>query len=350
MARFIKKQSRKTGLPPGTIVHVGSEPLPTKMEYIRYNADEIEKLDSTNMENYQDVPDSVDWVHIQGLKDVELINKIGNRLEIHPLLLEDIFNQEQRAKTEDLDEGVFVVLKYPCFINNDELVMEQISMIFKGNLVLSLQNTHLSIFDTLTERLFKATGRIRKMNADYLLYALCDLIIDRYFSVLEIIDDKIELMEEELITDPQKDILQNIYKMKRDIIQMKRAVWPMREAIAALNRTDNPIVHESTHIFIRDLYDHTIQVIDTVETFREMVGGLQDMYLTSISNKMNEVMKVLTIFAAIFIPLTFLAGVYGMNFHFMPELSWKWSYPIWWIITIIIGVGMLIIFKRKKWM
>lgn len=347
---FSRKQSGKTGLPPGTLVHVGSEPLPTKMEYIRYNADKIEILDPTDMSNFKDVPEYVDWILVQGLKETELINKIGEKLGVHPIIIEDIFNENQRAKTEDLDDGVFIVLKFPFFDEDNLLQMQQVSMIFSGNLVLCSQNSHLPIFGAIKDRLFKGNGRIRKMKADYLLYALCDLVVDSYYSVLERMDEQIETMEEELILNPRKEIIRDIYKLKRDIIEVRRAVWPMREAIATLNRTDNPIVLESTHIFIRDLYEHTIQVIDTVETLREMISGLQDMYLTSISNKMNEIMKVLTIFAAIFIPLTFLAGVYGMNFHYLPELSWKWSYPVWWLITILIGVSMLIYFKRKKWM
>lgn len=350
MARIIKRQSKNVGLPPGTIVHVGNEPLPTKLEYIRYDAEKIEKLDAADIDLYQDVPESVDWVHVSGLQDVDLINRIGKKLQIHPLLMEDIFNEDQRAKTDDLEEGVFVVLKFPSLTTKNELIMEQISMIMKGNLVLSLQSSYLSFFDALKERLFKANGRIRKMKADYLLYALCDLIVDSYFTVLERIDNEIETLEEELIDNPKQDILQRIYQIKREIILLRRSVWPMRKAISVLDKTDTAIIQENTHMYLRDLYDHTIQVIDTIETFREMISGLQDMYLTSISNKMNEVMKVLTISAAIFIPLTFLAGVYGMNFQFIPELNWKWAYPVWWGITICLGIVMIIYFKRIKWL
>ncbi len=351
MTRFINKQSRKSGLPPGSIVYVGGKTQPTKLDYLRYDEDKLDVVDSSDLQNFQDVPTAVDWIHVQGLEDNKLITKMGEALQLHSLILEDIFNSNQRPKTEDMEDGLFVVLKYVTYDKTKQQInLEHLSLILKGNIVISFQNTHEPLFTEIKERILKANGRIRKMKADYLLYALCDWVIDNYFNVLEKLDDEIEELEQLLISDPQQETLQRIYKLKREIIVMRRAVWPMREAIAALNRTDNSVMSESVHIYIRDLYDHAIQVIDTMETFRDMISGMLDMYLTSISNKMNEVMKVLTIFAAIFIPLTFLAGVYGMNFEFIPELSFKWSYPIWWVITIIMGGGMLVLFKKRKWM
>lgn len=351
MTRLLSKASLKKGLPPGTIVHIGKDPLPTTIEYIRYNEKKIEEIDTKNDKSFRDVPDSVDWVHVKGLLDIDRISKIGEILQIHPLMIEDIFNENQRPKAEEMDQGIFVALKYMSYDKEKKQInIDHISIVLKGNIVISFQNSDCAIFDMIRERLYKANGRIRTMQADYLLYALCDVIIDNYFVVLEQLDDDIESLEDILIDNPQNETLQHIYRLKREVIMMRRAVWPMREAIATLNRTDNPIIKEPTHIFYRDLYDHAIQVIDTMETFRDMISGMLDMYLTSVSNKMNEVMKVLTIFAAIFIPLTFIAGVYGMNFEFMPELPFRWAYPIWWCVTIIIGVGMLIFFKKKKWL
>ncbi|HPR18521.1 MAG TPA: magnesium/cobalt transporter CorA [Candidatus Cloacimonadota bacterium] len=351
MARLLRKQSLKSGMPPGSIINVGSLLTPTTMEYIRYNDSSIKILDANDLSVFRDMPDAVDWIHIQGLSDTDRIIQICQKLKVHFVLIEDIFNDNQRAKTEDLEDGVFVVLKFPVFDEEEgHLHMEQASMILSGNMVISFQSSQEPIFTPLKDRLYKAAGKIRKLQADYLLYALCDLVVDSYFAVLESIDDTIEALEEKLVGDPTQETLQKIYHLKQETIVLRRAVWPMREAVGTLNRTDNPIVNESTHIYLRDLYDHTIQVIDTVETFRDMISGMLDMYLTSISNKMNEVMKVLTIFASIFIPLTFLAGVYGMNFHFLPELGWKWAYPVWWGVTIIVGLAMLAYFKRKNWL
>jgi magnesium transporter len=330
---------------------VGIEPFDTKLNYIRYNENEVIELPTDDLSQLQDVPDAIDWIHIQGLKDNDKILKIAYHLGMHPLIIEDIFNENQRAKTEDLENGVFVVLKFINYDNkNKKISIDQVSIIYQGNMILSFQNTDFPIFNIIRERIMKASGRIRKMKADYLLYSLIDLIVDHYFTVLEEIDDDIEILEENLIMNPQSDLLQEIYRLKREIIVIRRAVWPMREAVSTLDRSENPIVRDTTHIFIRDLYDHTIQVIDTTETLRDMISSMLDIYLSSVSNKMNEVMKVLTIFAAIFIPLTFLAGVYGMNFHFMPELSFKFAYPIWWIFTIVVGILMIIYFKRKKWL
>ena len=351
MTRLLRKMSAKTGLPPGTVIPVGIEPMETKISYLRYNELSVSELPTDDLSHLQDDPAAVDWLQIQGLRDVGKINQIAQHLGIHPLIIEDIFNENQRAKTENLENGVFVVLK---FINYDKqknyISLDQVSLIFQGNMVISFQNTDFPIFAVIRDRILKAGGRIRKMQADYLLYSLIDLIVDNYFSVLEELDNDIEMLEELLINNPRSVILQEIYRLKREIIVIRRAVWPLREAVSILNRFDNPILQETTQIYVRDLYDHTIQVIDTTETLREMISGMLDIYLSSISNKMNEVMKVLTIFAAIFIPLTFLAGVYGMNFEFMPELPIKWAYPVWWIITILVGLGMLFHFKKKKWL
>lgn len=351
MTRLLSKSHKKRGLPPGTIMHIGNEPITTEFEYFRYNSDSLEEIEIADPRKIHDSPDKVDWIQIRGLSDLTKITQIGEALEIHPLMIEDIFNENQRPKTEDLDGGIFIALKYVSYDQaNGQISLEHLSLILKGNMVISFQNSHQTIFNAVKERILKSTGRIRKMQADYLIYALCDLVIDNYFIVLEKLDDEIEKLEQVLIDNPQPETLQNIYKLKREIIVMRRAVWPMREAIGSLNRTDNPVMKESTQVYLRDLYDHTIQVIDTMETFRDMISGMLDMYLTSISNKMNEVMKVLTIFAAIFIPLTFLAGVYGMNFEFMPELSVKWAYSVWWIIAVVIFILMIVYFKRKKWL
>ena len=237
------------------------------------------------------------------------------------------------------------------FIDNKthETHSEQVSIILGKNFVISFQEKIGDVFDSVRDRIRSGKGRIRKMGADYLAYALIDAIIDNYFTILETISEKVEGIENEVISNPKPEILQQIYNLKREMIFLRKSVWPLREVINGLLREESGLIKKETHIYLRDLYDHTIQVIDSIETFRDMISGMLDIYMSSVSNKMNEVMKVLTIFAAIFIPLTFIAGVYGMNFQYMPELSLTWAYPAVWTVIIIVGLSLLFYFKHKKW-
>ena len=223
------------------------------------------------------------------------------------------------------------------------------SLILGQNFVISFQEAVGDVFESVRERIRGSKGRIRKMGADYLAYALIDAIVDNYYVILEKIGETIENMQEDIIKNPDPETLQEIYKLKRDMIYLRKSVWPLREVLNGLLREESKLIRKTTHIYLRDLYDHTIQVIDTIETYRDMISGMLDIYMSSISNKMNEVMKVLTIFAAIFIPLTFIAGVYGMNFKHMPELSIPWAYPAVWVIIVLVGVSLLVFFKHKKW-
>jgi magnesium transporter len=231
-----------------------------------------------------------------------------------------------------------------------KIKVEQVSLILGENFVISFQETEGDIFNPIRERVRNNKGRVRKMGADYLAYVLIDAVVDNYFLILEALGEQIESMEEELVANPTPETLQTIHNLKREMIFLRKSVWPLRELISGLERGESALIRESTGIYLRDVYDHTIQVIDTVETFRDMLSGMLDIYLSSVSNRMNEVMKVLTIIATIFIPLTFLAGIYGMNFEFMPELRWHWSYPLVWCVMIVIGVAMIFYFKRKKWL
>jgi magnesium transporter len=231
-----------------------------------------------------------------------------------------------------------------------EILTEQISLILGPSFVISFQEREGDVFDPIRERIRSGKGRIRKMGADYLAYALLDAIVDDYFIVMEKLGERIEFLEEELVKRPLPETLQTIHHLKREMIFFRKAVWPLREVIGSLERGELPLVKETTRIYLRDVYDHTIQVIDTIETFRDMVSGMLDIYLSSVSNRLNSVMKVLTIIATIFMPLTFLAGIYGMNFKHMPELEWKWGYPAVWIAVILISVSMLTYFKKKGWL
>jgi magnesium transporter len=299
---------------------------------------------------FKDKP-TVTWINIDGLHDVKVIEKLGHYFGLHPLLLEDILNTEQRPKMEDFGDYIFLVVKMLNYDDKTEQIeAEQVSLILGPNWVISFQEREGDVFDPLRDRLRKGKGRIRKMGADYLAYALVDAIVDHYFIILEEFGEKIEDTETELATNPTRETLQAIRTTKKEMIFLRKSVWPLRELVSGLERGESPLIHESTGVYLRDVYDHTVQVIDTVESFRDMISGMLDIYLSSISNRMNEVMKVLTIFAAIFIPLTFVAGIYGMNFEFMPELRWHFGY-----FGVLIGMasvagGMLVYFRRKRWL
>ena len=293
----------------------------------------------------------ITWINIEGLQKISIIEKIGNHFNLHPLVLEDIANTGQRPKMEDYTDYLFVVLNMLQYSEEDkEIKREQVSLILGSNWVISFQETEGDVFDTIRERLRSDKGRIRKMGADYLVYVLMDTIVDNYFAVLEKIGEKIEEIEDEIVTNPSPVTLQTIHDLKRRMIMLRKSIWPLREVINRLERWESKLINESTDIFLRDLYDHTIQVVDAVETFRDMLSGMMDIYMSSVSNRMNEVMKVLTIIATIFLPLTLVAGIYGMNFRIMPELQWEMGYPFALLIMLAVGIIMLIYFKRKNWL
>jgi len=252
---------------------------------------------------------------------------------------------------EDYGDYIFVVLKMLYSgENKDEIEAEQVSLILGSNFVISLQEREGDVFDPVRDRIRKSKGRIRKTGSDYLAYALLDAIVDNYFLILENVGEKIEDTEQQLATNPSPETLQYIRELKNEMIFLRKSIWPLRELINGLERCESTLIHESTGMYLRDVYDHTIQIIDTVESYRDMISGMVDIYLSSISNKMNAVMKVLTIFASIFIPLTFFAGVYGMNFNYLPELEWRWGYFGFWGVVILVGGSMVVYFKRKKWL
>jgi magnesium transporter len=354
MLGFRKRISTKPGLAPGTLVHVGEKKVErVRIRLIDYDEERLEERELESVDEcfpYADKP-TVTWTNIDGLHEVDVIENIGKNFGLHPLVLEDIVHTEQRPKMEEYDGYIFLITKMLSYDEvEDELRTEQFSLILGPNYIITFQERVGDVFEMVRERLRKGKGRIRKQPPDYLAYALIDAVVDHYFLVLEKIAEKVESLEEELVTNPTPETLQTIHHLKRELIFLRKSVWPMRELIGGLERGESNLVGEKTTVFLRDVYDHTIQVIDTVETLRDMVSGMLDVYLSSLSNKMNEVMKVLTIIATIFIPMTFIAGIYGMNFEFMPELKWHWGYPIVWAIIIAIAVIMLSYFRRKKWL
>ncbi len=359
-SRPVSKQAKKSGLPPGTLVYVGEKKVESvRVTYIDYDTENVEEKQVSRIEDcfaFKATP-TVTWINIDGLHEVEIIEKLGKKFELHPLMLEDILHTEQRPKLEDFEKCIFIVLKMLSYNDEEQMVeAEQVSLVLGENFVMSFQERVGDVFDQARERIRNNKGRIRKMGPDYLCYTLLDAVIDSYFTILEKLGEKIETMEDALVVNPTEKILSQIHKLKREMIFLRRSIWPLREVISGLQRRESPLIKETTEIYLRDLYDHTIQIIDTVESFRDMASGMLDTYLSSISNRMNTVMKVLTIIATIFIPLTFIAGIYGMNFNpekspwNMPELNWYWGYPAVLLVMLLILVGMLIYFRRKKWL
>ncbi|MBN1164743.1 MAG: magnesium/cobalt transporter CorA [Candidatus Krumholzibacteriota bacterium] len=354
MTRLYKKTRKQVGLPPGTIVFLGEKRIEkTRITLIDYDETHFQEKIVENIEEcfpFKDEP-SVTWINIDGLHDVELIEKIGKHFDIHPLVMEDIVSVGQRPKMDNFDNYIFIVLKMLFYDERkNELQAEQVSLLVGKNYVISFQEREGDVFDPVRQRLRNQKGRILKQGADYLAYALLDICVDSYFSILEKVGDRMEFLDGAIVENPNPENLQEIQTMKREMIFLRKSVWPLREVISGLERLETDLIKESTDIYLRDVYDHTIQVIDTIEALRDMISGLLDIYMSSISNKMNEVMKVLTIIATIFIPITFIAGIYGMNFEFMPELKFQWAYPVVWCVILAVIVGMMTYFRRKKWL
>jgi magnesium transporter len=355
MRRLFRASSKNVGLPPGALVHAGQRRMDeiaiTTVEYDGAQLWEGEPVDLARVAVPKDRP-TVAWINVDGLHDVEALGKLGDRFGLHPLVVEDILNTGQRPKVEDYGDYIFIVLRslHRMEEESGEPDVEQISLVIGPNYLLSFQERAGDEFNPVRDRLHSNKGRIRRAGADYLAYALIDLIVDQYFVVLERFGDRIESLEEELIADPAAETLHEIHHLKREMAFLRKSVWPLREVIGTLERSESPLMDASTGLYLRDVYDHTIQVIDAVETFRDMLSGMLDIYLSSVSNRMNEVMKVLTIISTVFIPLTFLAGVYGMNFRHIPELEWPWGYPVLWGVMIVIAVLLVMYFRRKKWL
>ena len=354
MSRIMKRRSKKAGLPPGTLVHVGKKRAEkAKITILDYDDKNFEERIAKKVEDcfpFKDKP-TVTWINIDGLHDIEIIEKIGKQFGLHPLLLEDILNTGQRPKMEDFESHIFVVLKMLYHDKSEnEVRAEQVSIVLGENFVLSFQEREGDVFDTIRERIRGSKGRIRRAGSDYLAYVLMDSVIDNYFIVLERLGDRIEEMEDEVVDNPSEEALRDIHHVKGEMVFLRKSVWPLREVISGLERTESSLIDEKTGIYLRDLYDHTVQIIDNIESFKDTVSGIRDTYMSGISNRMNEVMKVLTIFASIFIPLTFIAGVYGMNFEYIPELGWHWGYFAVWAVMISATLLMLIYFKRKRWL
>lgn len=354
---MVKKSShmkKKAGQAPGMLVHVGEKKVETvKITVIDYDENgyrEIPISSPSQCEPFLSSP-TISWFNIQGLHDTSLIEEISLQYNLDPLIMEDILNTYQRPKCEILDSYIYVVMKVINYNDEKQTVeFEQISLILNQKTVLCFMENSGDMFGSIRNRIKNSRWRTRKYGADYLFYALIDSVIDHYFLMLEKLGEKLEELQELATIEPSDEILGRIYGMRKEVILIRRSVWPLRELFRNLQDDDLLLISDQTRTYMKDVYDHVIQIIDTVEMYRDLSSSLMDIYLTMVSNKMNSVMKVLTIISTIFIPLTFLAGIYGMNFEYMPELKWRWAYSAVWGIMITMGVVMLAYFKKKRWL
>lgn len=352
MTRHHARRSDKAGLPPGTLMHVGPPTAaPVRLHLMDYDAERLEERQVEGPEAVAPLRDGgVLWLDVTGVHAPVLLEKLGQAFALHPLLMEDVLNTEQRPKLEDYEDYLFVVLKRLQYRPEaGRVVTLQVSIVLGPGYVLSFQEADSALFDPVRTRIRSARGRLRRLGPDYLLHALIDCVVDEYFGVLEALGEEIERLEDQILDRPSPVATRTLHRLKRELIGLRKAVWPLREVIGGLDRSDSELLSAGVELYLRDLYDHTIHVIDTVETYRDTLSGLLDVYLSTLSNRMNEIMKLLTIISTIFIPLTFIAGVYGMNFRYMPELEWRWGYFA--VLGAMLGIGLALVgfFRYRRW-
>jgi len=346
------RSKKKPGQAPGTLTYVGeSRSDQVTIRRIAYNRDSHKDAVSISMESALAPRESgtITWIDVEGLTDINIIDKIGEAYGLHSLVREDILNTTKRPKFEDYENYIYIVLRMIYQNHKDQQISEQLSLILGPDWVLTFQEVPGDIFTPVRERIKQGKGKIRFSGADYLAYALVDAVVDNYFSVIERLGERLEALEDSVVQAPDAGTLKAIHTAKRDMLFMRRAVWPMREVIGGLLRDDSELVQAGTRIYLRDVYDHAVEVIEVVEMYRDMVSSLLEVYLSSINNRMNAVIKVLTIIATIFMPLTFIVGLYGMNFKHMPELDWQYGYPLCLALMAAVTVGMIVFFRRKEW-
>ncbi|MEO8513639.1 MAG: magnesium/cobalt transporter CorA [Ignavibacteria bacterium] len=355
LRKLFKPKKKTAGLPPGTPVYTGDvvhneKVVVNLIDYKGNLVNEKEIVDPVECSVYTQ-KGTISWIDVEGIHDTALVQKISESIHLHPLVVEDILNVDQRAKMDEFDGYIYIVLKmFHLGKTSDDIIPEQVSIILSKSFVVTFQEgIEGDTFHEIRTRIRNNKGIINNMTSDYLVYSLIDSIIDSYFTILEVFGDRIERLEEELVNNPEKKTLTEIYKIKREMLYIRKAVWPLREAISRLERGESELITRNTHLYLRDVYDHTINVLDTIETYRDMLSGMIDIYLSSISNRLNETMKYLALISTIFIPMTFIASIYGMNFEIMPEL--KWAHGYWFALGLMgaIGLSFFIYFKKNKW-
>jgi len=350
----MSKRRKKIGLPPGSVIYTGNRKAEKiQIHYIQYDETHLEEktLDNQGEIVFRQSPDEkVDWYDIRGIHDTTLIEQIGSIFDIHPLILEDVSDTHQRPKFDEYEKGIFIIIKALAFDKAElKIKTEQVALYFRDGFVVTFQETQSDLFEHVRKRIKSGKGRIRQRGTDYLIYSIIDILVDNYFIVLEDIESEIEVLEDNILESQDSEIKSTIHSLKKELLVMRKSIAPLREAIGRFAKTDSPLVAANTVVYIRDLYDHTIQVMDAVESFRDLLNGLQDLFISEVSFKMNQVMQILTIVSTIFIPLTFLAGIYGMNFENIPELHWQYGYFILLGVMASIFVGLLFFFKKKMW-
>ncbi|HET7061252.1 MAG TPA: magnesium/cobalt transporter CorA [Nitrosospira sp.] len=356
MGSHSRKRSAKAGLAPGTLVRIGKkEHGASHATLLQYDENSLRESEVGSAELCDKIKpyEGTTWLNLSGLSDVGMMEQIGKCFNLHPLVLEDILNTEQRSKLEDYGDYIYIVLKTFGYENKgdeERLSSDQISLVIGKNFVLSFLETAESQFAAVRERLRSGKGQIRKLGADFLLYSLVDAVVDSYFVILERLDEKTEALETELISRPLPGTLHSIYRLKRQNVFLRRSLWPMREVINSLQRDDSPLVTRNTSLYLRDVYDHTVHIIDSVETLRDLNAGMLDIYLSSVSYRISAVMKVLTVITTIFMPLTLITGIYGMNFKYLPGLEWEGGFFAVLGGMMAISLGMLGLFRWKKWL
>lgn len=350
----MSKAKKKIGQAPGSIVFTGNQKIDNaQIHHLKYNAIEKSEKSCHNKSELTISPlnkEQVEWFDLRGIHDIELIELLGKEFTIHNLILEDIADTQQRPKFEEYNNGIFIIARALMFDKKKlKVETEQVAFFFRDGLVLTFQERETDLFESVRKRIDIGKGKIRQSGADYLCYALVDTLVDNYYLVLEDIEEVIEIFDEKLLSNPENHSKKDIHRLKRELLTLRKSVSPLREAISKFAKTDSAFVKERTTIYVRDLYDHTIQVMDAIESYRDLLNGLQDLYLSEVSFKMNQVMQVLTVISAIFIPLTFLAGIYGMNFDHIPELHIKNGYFYLLGLMAVIFISLLYLFKKKKW-
>lgn len=351
----LQNRSQKAGQPPGTLVYTGTKKNTiSHLTITIYSADNFYEKSGLNLEEClpkETQASEITWLHLTGLNNIPLVEEIAKRYNLHPLTVEDILNVEQRSKVEEFDDYLFTTLKILHWNAQKKIfTIQQLCLVIADHSVLSFQDHGSTLFNNLRERMRNTPhAGLRKQSSDYLAYRLIDTVVDQYFVILEGLGEQIEKVEDLIITSPTKQSMRALYRLRRQMLLLRKAIWPIREVISHLLKVDGKLISSFTQVYLRDVYDHTVQAIDNVETFRDMLSNMLDIYLSSLTNRMNEIMKVLTIITTIFIPITFIASIYGMNFIHMPELKWKWAYPAVLGLMACVTGGMLYFFRRKKW-
>jgi magnesium transporter len=336
-------------------VYLGTEakPVDSRIVLCKYNVEDFQK---TQLSHWQDIEDYLPkdsenvWINVCGLNAPQLIQQIGTFFQIHPLVIEDLSNTYQRSKLENYERYLFFASRILYIDEDHQIINSPLFFILQNKVLITFHETNYPSFANIYKRLQNPESRMRSSSVDYLAYALLDEMVDEYFSIVENLSNSVEVLEEKLLSDNSPKTLHEISDLKKQLISLKRTVWPMRQLIHALTVIEVPMIQASTKLYFRDIYDHTIQIVEALETFRELLSSMLDIYLSGVNNHTNEVMKVLTMIATVFMPLAFITGIYGMNFHYMPELQLKYAYPGVWILSLLIMIGMFFYFKKKKWL